>query len=228
MDLKTRVQEVRARVEHAARTAGRDPNDITIIAVTKSVDALRAQEIINCGLTNLGENRVQELLAKQEILGQQPRWHLIGHLQTNKVNKVVGKVFLIHSLDSLRLALELSRRALEQGEPVQALVQVNVAREEQKYGIAPQDLDNFLRQVAAYPGLSVQGLMTIAPLVGNPEEVRPVFRELAKSFVYYSRYPLPGVKMRCLSMGMSNDYAVAVEEGANMIRVGTALFGPRP
>ncbi len=168
-----------------------------------------------------------ELLAKQPLVGSGVRWHFIGHLQTNKVKPLVGKIYLIHSLDSWKLALEINRRSGEAGVISEALVQVNVSGEKSKHGLGPGEAAEFIASAATdLPGVSVRGLMTMAPLVDDPEEARPVFRKLKELFVRIKQQ-VPEVPMEYLSMGMTGDYRVAVEEGSNMIRVGTGIFGGR-
>lgn len=227
ISVKENLARLREEVFAAAVKAGRNPADIKIIAVTKNISVERISEAVREGAADLGENRVQELLAKQPFFGARVRWHLIGHLQTNKVKAVVGRINLIHSLDSWHLAGEIDRRSREAGVVTEALVQVNVSGEKTKYGLSPEEAPDFIGQAALdLPGLSVRGLMTIAPLVDDPEEVRPVFRELRNLFGRI-RKKIPSVPMEYLSMGMTNDYRVAVEEGSNILRVGTAIFGAR-
>ncbi len=224
--VRENIARLRGQVLAAAVKAGRNPADIKIIAVTKNVPEERMLEALREGITELGENRVQDLLAKQPRFGPGVHWHLIGHLQTNKVKSVVGRVDLIHSLDSWRLACELDRRSREAGLVSEVLVQVNVSGEKSKHGLDPTEVPDFIRSGLDLAGISVRGLMTIAPLVDDPEEVRPVFRDLKRLFDSI-RLSIPAVSMTYLSMGMTNDYRVAVEEGANMLRVGTAIFSGR-
>ena len=220
------ISRLRAEVASAAVKAGRNPADIKIIAVTKNVPLESVLEARREGMADLGENRVQELLAKQPLAGPGARWHLIGHLQTNKVRLVVGRVSLIHSLDSWRLACEIDRRSRESGVISEVLVQVNVSGEKSKYGLGPAEVQDFIESALDLPGISVRGLMTVAPLVADPEESRPVFRGL-KNLYHSISWRLPAAPLAYLSMGMTNDYRVAVEEGANLLRVGTAIFGAR-
>jgi len=215
---------VRERIGAAAARAGRSPDGITLVAVTKTVPTDRINEAVQNGVKVLGENRPQELMAKYELFAEQAKWHLIGHLQTNKVNKIVDKVAMIHSLDSIRLAETISRTAVQRQLVIPVLIQVNVAGEDTKQGIAPVEATDFLTAVAAMEGLKVCGLMTIAPWVSRAEEVRPVFRQLRLLSENLKKLPA-GKHMEYLSMGMSGDYEVAVEEGANIIRIGTAIFG---
>ncbi|MCG9969549.1 YggS family pyridoxal phosphate-dependent enzyme [Pelotomaculum terephthalicicum JT] len=226
MSVLDNLYRVRERIDAAARRAGREPGEIKLVAVTKTVPPEIINEVIEGGVSRLGENRVQELLKKRQNLPSGVEWHLIGHLQTNKVNKIIGKVVLIHSLDSWRLAEEISRAAGENNTMASVLVQVNVAGEETKYGILPSEAADFVESAARLPGLAVRGLMTIAPWTSEPEEVRPVFRQL-KDLAERLKSNKAGAAMEYLSMGMSGDFEVAVEEGANILRVGTAIFGKR-
>jgi hypothetical protein len=220
------IARLKGEVFAAAVKAGRNPADIKIIAVTKNVPEEKMLAAVGEGITDLGENRVQELLDKQRHFGPGVRWHLIGHLQTNKVKPVVGRVDLIHSLDSWRLACEIDRRSREAGVVSEVLVQVNISGEKSKYGLDPAEVQDFILSGSELEGVRVRGLMTVAPLVDDPEEVRPVFRELKKMFDFI-RQSMPAVPMAYLSMGMTGDFRVAVEEGSNLLRVGTGIFGTR-
>ncbi|HHW06587.1 MAG TPA: YggS family pyridoxal phosphate-dependent enzyme [Clostridia bacterium] len=226
-DIKTNVAEIQERIAKAAERFGRKPEEIELVAVTKTVSAERIREALSAGIRHLGENRVQELVAKYEELGPVANWHLIGHLQTNKVKYIVDKVVLVHSLDRWSLAEELQKRAAAAGRVIPVLVQVNVAGEETKFGLHRDEVIPFLDRLMALANLKVQGLMTIAPLVDDPEEVRPVFRSLYRLAREIDNLHYPRVEMRYLSMGMTNDYEVAVEEGANMVRIGSGIFGQR-
>lgn len=225
-ELAENIARVKERIATAARRSGRQPEEITLVAVTKTIAPERVQTAVAAGLQDLGENRVQELLAKQPYI-KGARWHLIGHLQRNKVRQVWDRVSLIHSVDSLELARELNRRALAAGGRVNILLEVNVAGEESKFGLPPEAVIPLAQEVATLAGLHLLGLMTVAPLVREAEEVRPVFRQLALLRRQVEALHLPGVEMRYLSMGMTNDFEVAIEEGANMVRIGTAIFGTR-
>lgn len=218
--------QVRELVARAALKAGRDPGGVKLVAVTKTVPVEIINQAVAAGVTTVGENRVQEILDKQPQLPAELEWHLIGTLQTNKVKAVLDKVRLIHSLDRWRLAEEISRRATGAGFESRVLVQVNISGEGSKSGLAPEELNDFLRDACALPGLKITGLMTMAPYAANPEEARPVFRKL-RLLAGKIKDSYPGVRMDYLSMGMTNDFTVAVEEGANIIRVGTAIFGTR-
>ncbi|MDQ7819806.1 MAG: YggS family pyridoxal phosphate-dependent enzyme [Armatimonadota bacterium] len=225
-ELAARIARVRERIARAALRSGRQPEDVTLVAVTKGVDPARILEAAACGITDVGENRVQEAAAKIQALGEvaaRLRWHLVGHLQRNKARQAAQLFALIHSVDRLALGEELSRRTRR---PLEVLVQVNVAGEPQKFGVAPADAAELVRALSRLPGLRVVGLMTIAPVADDPEAVRPVFarlRELRDDLARRGVADLPH-----LSMGMSQDFDVAVEEGATMVRIGRALFGPAP
>lgn len=228
LSVAERYHRVLERVAEAALRAGRRPEEITVVAVSKGIDDARIREAVAAGVHILGENRVQEAQKKQECLSDLPvSWHLVGHLQTNKVKYAVKSFDLIHSLDSSRLAREIQRRAAEQGREVRVLVQVNVSGEPSKFGVSEAGLRPLLEEVATLPLVRVQGLMTIAPLVDDMEEARPCFRRLYELAARVREWCIPGVEMRELSMGMTQDFPVAIEEGATMIRVGTAIFGPR-
>jgi len=225
--IKENIEKIKLRVASAAQKSGRDPKDVKIIAVTKTVDTARIMEAIDAGVTDVGENRVQELCNKYDIIGAQCNWHLIGSLQTNKVKYIIDKVALIHSLDRIELAEEIQKRAERISRVVDVLVQVNVAKEETKSGIYLEQAYDFVKEVSKYGNIRIRGLMTIAPFAENPEEVRFVFRELHKLYIDISRENADNINMDYLSMGMSNDFEIAIEEGSNMVRIGTAIFGRR-
>lgn len=222
--IAARVQEVRARVAEAAARAGRKPEEITLVAVTKGVPPAAIEEARALGITDFGENRAQELVEKCAALGESVRWHFIGRLQTNKIKLVGDKIVLLHALDRLPLAEKLENYLAARGRTLPVLLEVNVAREETKAGFYPEEVIPFLQKFS-FPHLKVQGLMTVAPYAPDPEEVRPVFRALRELAEKIAALSLPEVEMRFLSMGMSEDFEVAVEEGANIIRVGRAIFG---
>ncbi len=225
--IKENAVRIRKKVRDAAERSGRSLEDITLIAVTKTQGVEKIQHALQAGMLDLGENKVQELCDKYPLVDTECRWHLIGHLQTNKVKFIIDKVHMIHSLDRLDLADEIQKRAAKAGRTMDVLVQVNVAGEETKFGIAPEEARSFVKQLAVYPNLRVRGLMTVAPHVQNPEETRPVFRQLKKIFIDIRQENIDNINMDYLSMGMSNDYEIAIEEGANMVRIGTAIFGAR-
>lgn len=218
-----RFEAVRRHVADAADLAGRDPSDVTVVAVTKTVGIEDIRSAYEVGICDFGENRVQEFLGKYGLFPQ-ARWHFIGTLQTNKVKDVVGRAHLIHSVDSLRLLAEISRRACEAEVVQDVLLQVNVSGEQSKHGFEPDELRDALVEASRMSGLRVRGLMTMAPF-SRPEDVRWVFRDLKELRDSLREMPLNGVELDELSMGMSNDYRIAVEEGATIVRVGRAIFG---
>lgn len=226
MNVKENLARVQERINAAARRAGRDPADVKLVAVTKTIPVEIINEALDLGVFCLGENRAQEFLRKQPLLRQDIEWHFIGHLQTNKVKKIIDKVSLIHSLDRWSLAEAISRAACEAGITARALIQVNVAGEATKYGLSPAEAGDFARAAAALPGLALCGLMTIAPVCDDPGEVRYVFRQAAE-LARRMKDNIRGIKMDILSMGMTGDFEIALEEGANLIRLGAALFGAR-
>lgn len=216
--LQKKIDEIREKI---IRAGG---NDVTLIAVTKTHPPEVINEAIDCGVTDIGENKVQEILAKYDSV-KPVRWHLIGHLQTNKVRQIVDKVCMIHSLDSMALANEIEKRCANAGITMDVLVQVNMAGEESKFGLAPGDVEAFTDEVIKLPHLRLRGLMQIAPYSENPEDVRIYFKETKEMFdALHEKY---GEDFNVLSMGMSNDFVQAVEEGATHVRVGTAIFGER-
>lgn len=221
------LEQVRQRIKNACDSAGRDGDEVTLIAVSKTKPLSMLKEAYEAGARDFGENKVQELTEKMPEMPGDVRWHMIGHLQRNKVKYIVGKVFLIHSVDTLRLAEEISREALKQNKEVDILLEVNVAEEESKFGVLPEELEDLVREAAKLPGIHIRGLMTIAPFVENAEENRLYFRKLKQLSVDIERKNIDNVSMKVLSMGMTGDYPVAVEEGAAYVRVGTGIFGER-
>ncbi len=218
-DIRANLDRVRERVARAAERAGRRASDVLLIGVSKTVEVARIREAIDAGVAALGENRVQEARDKVSEIGRPLPWHLIGHLQTNKVRDALELFDVLHSLDRLDLAKELDKRARAGGRTVDVLVEVNVAAEASKSGVAADGLGALLEAVAAMPALKVRGLMAIPPEAKDPDDSRVWFRALQKLAERYS--------FSELSMGMSGDFEVAIEEGATMVRVGTAIFGPR-
>lgn len=225
--LKENYDKVAGKIAAACKNSGRDVKDVTLIAVSKTKPVSMLQEIYDHGCRHFGENKVQELAEKYEIMPKDIQWHMIGHLQRNKVKYIVDKVCLIHSVDSLRLAEEISKEALKKNVEVDILIEVNVAMEESKYGVAPSEAPALAAQIAVLPGIHVKGLMTIAPYVENPEENRQYFAQLKQLSVDISAKNIDNVTMDILSMGMTGDYEVAVSEGASLVRVGTGIFGER-
>lgn len=218
---------VRKKIDEACVRAGRRPEEVTLIAVSKTKPAALLQEAYEAGAREFGENKVQELTDKYEILPKDIKWHMIGHLQRNKVKYVVDKASLIHSVDSLRLAEEISREALRKNVEANVLIEVNAAGEESKFGVTPEAAEALVRQAAALPAIHVKGLMTIAPYVEDPEENRKHFVRIRQLAVDIKAKNIDNVTMAVLSMGMTGDYEVAVEEGATCVRVGTGIFGGR-
>jgi len=227
MDIQQNVKMVMERIAQAAYKANRNPNDVTVVAVTKTVDVGRIMEAVNAGIHHIGENRVQELLKKHDLIPRDVQRHLIGTLQTNKVKYIVDKVDLIHSLDRLSLAQELNKRAEAADKVISVLVQVNVSNEATKSGVSQQELEGFIEQLSPFEHLRVKGLMTIAPLSSCQESVRKYFALLRDLYNKIKMKNYPHVEMEYLSMGMTNDFEVAIEEGANMVRIGRAIFGER-
>lgn len=225
--LAANIAHVRSTIAEAARRAGRTPDEITLVAVSKTVSIDLVQMAYNLEVTDFGENRVQDALPKIAAFHPQDvHWHMIGHLQSNKANKIIDQFYCVHSVDSLHLAQVLNRYASEKGVHLPILLQVNIAGEASKEGMSPGDTPELARQILTLPNIQVEGLMTIAPLVRDPEEVRPVFRGL-RSLRDQLQAMLPGCSWRHLSMGMTDDYGVAIEEGATIVRIGRAIFGER-
>lgn len=221
--LQTSLNNIQNRINRACASVNRDPADITLVAVSKTVNVEMVEKAYRLGIRNFGENRVADLAEKQGSLPD-ANWHMIGRLQTNKVKDIVGKTCLIHSLDRWNLAEALHKRAAYMEIDVPVLLQVNIAGEEQKAGVSPTDVDQFLQSIPQLPRLKIMGFMTMAPLESETEEVRPIFRELAEIRKRLYHIHIPNVELRYLSMGMSQDFEVAVQEGADIIRVGTSLF----
>ena len=226
MTVAETLTQVRQNIEAAKARGAYAKKDVLLLAVTKTVSVERIREAVDLGAHDLGENRVQELISKYDELPG-VNWHLIGHLQTNKVKYIIDKVKLVHSLDSIELTKEIDKRAKAAGVILPVLVQVNIADEETKFGLAENEVEDFLAAMEDYPSLAVQGLMTIGPFLPEPEELRPVFRSLRLLSERIQGRNLPHISMDFLSMGMSNDYEVAVEEGANIVRIGSSIFGKR-
>ncbi len=227
LDIAANLERINVEIQTALLKAKNPKEKVMLVPVTKNRSISEINKVIAAGYQVLGENRVQELQEKFPQVPTNIEWHLIGHLQRNKVKYITDKVRLIHSLDSYKLALEINRRIQPQNRPMNCLIQVNVAMEKNKHGLEMQEVIPFLEEVSLLPFLKIKGLMTIAPQVDDPEEVRPIFRELAKLFASLKKKDLPNVEMDFLSMGMTNDFSVAVEEGANIVRIGSAIFGPR-
>ena len=227
-EIAENLARVRERMETAARRSGRDVGRVRLVAVSKTVDPEWIQQAIDAGVESLGENYVQEAQKKIDTLGHGVAWHFIGHLQTNKAKAAARLFDFIHSVDSRKLAEELSRAAEQQKKILPILFQVNLGREDTKFGADEAEVSRLLEEVSALGGISVKGLMTMPPFFEDPEQSRPYFRALKKLSQEIDRRRIPGISMEELSMGMSNDFEVAIEEGATLVRVGTAIFGPRP
>ena len=225
--LASNLQEVERKIMEACDKAGRAREDITLIAVSKTKPVPMLQEIYDLGVRDFGENKVQELTDKEPQLPADLRWHMIGHLQRNKVKQVIDKAVLIHSVDSVRLAKAIEAEAAKKDIVVQILLEVNVAEEDSKFGLKVDEVLPAIEEIATMPHVRIKGLMTIAPFVENPEENRTVFAQLQKLSVDIAEKNIDNVSVDILSMGMTNDYQVAIEEGATMIRVGTGIFGER-
>lgn len=221
------IQEVLNNIEIACRRSKRDPKEVTLIAVSKTKPLSDIEEAIDCGMTEFGENKVQELVGKIEDVSRPVQWHLIGHLQTNKVKYIVDKDLLIHSVDSVKLAKEIQKEALKKQVHCNILLEVNVAKEESKFGFDCDQVLDAVLEISTMSNVHIQGLMTIAPFVENPEENRDVFAKLHNLLLDIKQRNIDNVNMSVLSMGMTNDYMVAIEEGATMVRVGTGIFGTR-
>lgn len=228
MNIKENIDIIFKKVSAAAARSGRNPEDITVIAVSKTVDADRAREAAEGGLINLGENRVQELVSKYEQLSDiDVKWHLIGHLQKNKVKYIIDKAVLIHSVENLELANEINKRALQHDMTANVLIELNIGEEESKFGINGENVYEFVKSMEQFENIKVLGLMTVAPFSENPEDIRWVFKKMKEIFDKISGMKLKNTEMKFLSMGMTNDFEIAIEEGANIVRIGTAIFGAR-
>ena len=225
--IRENLEQTRKNIEEACSRVRRDSGEVQLIAVSKTKPVSMLQEAYAAGARDFGENKVQELLEKQEVLPKDIRWHMIGHLQRNKVKYLVDKVYLIHSVDSLRLAQEIQKEAEKKQVEVNILVEVNVAGEESKFGSTAEEALQLIREIALLPAVHIQGLMTVAPYVEDPEKNRRIFADLKQLAVDIMRKNIDNVNMNVLSMGMTGDYQVAVEEGATCVRVGTGIFGER-
>ena len=225
--LKDNLQEVEERIQAACRRAGRDRSEVTLVAVSKTKPVETLQEAYDLGVRVFGENKVQEIREKYEALPKDIEWHMIGHLQTNKVKYIVDKVRLIHSVDSLRLAEMIEKEAEKQDRIVDILLEVNVAEEESKFGLRTDEVLPLAEKITELSHIRLRGLMTIAPFVENPEKNRVIFANLHKLYVDIKEKNIDNGTVSILSMGMTNDYEVAIEEGATMVRVGTGIFGAR-
>ncbi|KTD88117.1 YggS family pyridoxal phosphate-dependent enzyme [Paenibacillus etheri] len=225
LTLQERIAEVEERVARACAASGRDRNDVKVIAVTKYVSLEMVSSVLEAGLEHIAESRWQDAEHKWKVLGNQGTWHFIGHLQTNKVKDVIGKFQYIHSLDRISLAQELHKKAIAADQEVNVFLQVNISGEDTKFGLSPEAVPGFLREIASLDHVKVIGLMTMAPLEGDPELTRPVFRGLRELRDELNQLALTPEPITELSMGMSNDFEVAIQEGATWVRLGTVLVG---
>ena len=221
------IKQVEENIIKSCEKVGRDPKEVTLIAVSKTKPYTAIEEALPSGVLDYGENKVQELTEKYEILPKDIRWHMIGHLQRNKVKYLVGKVELIHSVDSLRLANQIETEFAKKNEIASILIEVNMANEESKFGITSETTEQLVREISKLEHVRIKGLMTIAPYTDNPETNREYFRNMKKLSVDITEKNIDNVGMNVLSMGMTGDYQVAIEEGATMVRVGTGIFGER-
>lgn len=226
MSIAENLKKINERLTAAAEKSGRKRSDILLLAVSKTIDVPHIKQAVELGCKQLGENRVQEIMAKYDALPG-VEWHLIGHLQTNKVKYIADKVKLIHSVDSLKLGEEISKRSAAAGRVMDILVEVNMAGEESKSGVAPEDAKRLCKELSALPNICIKGLMTVAPYDPVPENNRVYFKQMKQLFEAIKAENYPNTDMQHLSMGMTNDYEIAVEEGADIVRIGTGIFGAR-
>ena len=225
--LADKLNLVKKNIEEACSTSGRSPEEVTLIAVSKTKPVEMLREAYDAGARVFGENKVQEIMDKYDRLPSDIQWHMIGHLQRNKVKYIIDKVSMIHSVDSLRLAETIEHEAAKKNVCMPILIEVNVAEEESKFGLKTEEVLSLVESVAALPHINIKGLMTIAPYVEDPEENRGIFRQLKKLSVDIAAKNINNITMSVLSMGMTNDYQIAAEEGSTMVRVGTGIFGER-
>ena len=221
------INKIQNEINEICESVGRDPGEVTLIAVSKTKPYTDIEEALNSGCVDYGENKVQELDQKYDMLPKQINWHMIGHLQRNKVKYLVGKAKMIHSVDSLRLANQIEKEYAKKDLIAQILIEVNVAKEDSKFGVYPEDVEELIREISKLEHVKVCGLMTIAPYTTEPEDNRKYFKSLKELSVDIGSKNIDNVTMNVLSMGMSGDYKVAIEEGSTMIRVGTKIFGER-
>ena len=225
--LQNNLSDVQNKILAACERSNRNSKEVTLIAVSKTKPVSMLQEVYNCDHKVFGENKVQELCDKIETMPADIKWHMIGHLQSNKVKYIVGKVDLIHSVESLSLAKEIQRISQKHNVITPILIEVNIAKEDSKFGLFPDDVLGFIKEISVLPNIQIQGLMTVAPFVSDPEENRHYFKQMKDLSVDIDNQNIDNVHMNILSMGMTGDYEVAIEEGATMVRVGTGIFGER-
>lgn len=227
MSIKDNIISIKQNIDNIRKESNRQ-DDVNLMAVTKTVDVDKVLEAIDAGITDIGENKPQELARKYEIIGDNVRYHLIGTLQTNKVKYIIDKAYMIHSLDRIALCEEIQKRAEKIDKNINCLVQVNISKEESKHGLEEESVIDFVKNVSAnYKNIHIKGLMTMAPFIDDDDEIRKVFKSLKNLSLKINDLNLPNVEMDTLSMGMSHDYKIAIEEGATIIRVGTSIFGQR-
>ncbi len=226
--IKGNIESIEHKIDNACKASSRNKEEVTLIAVTKTVDVDAVNEAIEAGITDVGENKPQELARKFEVIGDKVKWHLIGSLQTNKVKYIIDKVYMIHSIDRLSLCDEIQKRAEKIDRIINCLVQVNISKEESKHGIHEDEAIEFIKNISKnYPNIRIQGLMTMAPNTEDNELISSVFKELKELSIKIKNENIKNVSMEKLSMGMSNDFELAVQEGATYVRVGTSIFGQR-
>jgi len=227
LSIAENLKEVQRDINEVCKKCGRDPSEVTLIAVSKTKPLEDLKEAYDAGARDFGENKVQELTAKMPNLPSDIRWHMIGHLQRNKVKYIAGEVELIHSVDSFRLAEEINIQAKRKKIIIPALIEINIGDEESKFGVRPDEAKELCKEISELDSIHIEGLMTVAPAADDPEEVRRYFRKMHELFLDIKSENIDNVEMKILSMGMTNDYKVAIEEGSTMVRVGTGIFGAR-
>jgi pyridoxal phosphate enzyme (YggS family) len=225
--IEDNIKDIRSRIEKAAKKTDRGAEEIKLVAVSKTVEPEKINQAIRCGIDIIGENRIQEAEAKFKEITEKVEKHLVGHLQTNKAKKALELFDFIQSVDSERIAKEISKRASEMGKVMDVLIEVNTSAEETKFGIEPDQAQSFIETISRLEGIKIKGLMTIGLFTDNPEETKPCFKKLKELYERIKSANVPNVDMRYLSMGMTSDFEVAIEEGSNMVRVGTGIFGAR-
>lgn len=226
-NIKENINQIMDEMNTACKKANRQLDEITLIAVTKTKPIEDMQHALEYGIIDVGENKVQEIRDKYPVFKSKFKWHMIGHLQTNKVKYIIDKVDLIHSVDSIKLAHKINEEAKKCNKIMPILIQINIMNEETKFGIASEEAEDFIRKISELENVRIDGLMTVAPNVSDPEENRAVFRKMKQIYIDINRKNIDNVNMVTLSMGMTNDYKIAIEEGATMVRIGTAIFGKR-
>ena len=225
--IRDNIAIIEQQIEQACTAAGRQRDEVTLIAVSKTMPKEAITEVYQTGIRCFGENKAQEMMHKHDSLPEDIKWHMIGHLQRNKVKYVVGRAAMIHSVDSFRLAQEISREAVKRMVDINILLEVNVAMEESKYGLPVAEVPDMVKEIAGLPNIYIKGLMTVAPFAENPEDNRKYFKKLKELSVDITKKNIDNMTMDILSMGMTNDFTVAIEEGATHVRVGTGIFGER-